>query len=90
MIPTINFYSEMLKYMRTMFEMSMISMKVLCDYADRIFEFVMIQSNTVQKERLQFFKDWTAQLKKSRDDYFRFMNQSFLDLEELLKDKSDE
>ncbi len=78
--------TEMLRYMRTMYEMSMTSTQAVCDYADKVFELTLLQNKAAQEENRKFLKDWIQHCKKVRDDYFRLMNENFLQIQNHFKD----
>jgi hypothetical protein len=80
---------EMIRYMRTMYEMSMTSTQALCNYADKVFELTLLRSTAAQEENRRFFKDWIEHCKKARDDYFRVMNENFLQIQEYFKDENE-
>lgn len=80
---------EMLRYMRTMYEMSMTSTQALCSYADKVFEITLVHNRAAQEERRKFLSEWINQCKACRDEYFRTMNENFLEIQDYFKDREE-
>ncbi len=76
---------DVVRHLRTMFEINMQSMQAMCNYADKIIELALVQNAAVQEETRRFFKECIEHLKRARDEYFRLMNESFLDMQEYIK-----
>jgi polyhydroxyalkanoate synthesis regulator phasin len=78
-------YKEMMRYMRYMYDLSMKSMQMMFDHADKVLEFIISQGGTQHEESRKYLSDWIGNAKKTRDDYIRMMNENFQKMENYFK-----
>jgi len=68
-----------------MYDLSMKSMQMMFDHADKVLEFIVSQGTTHHEETKQYLLEWIANAKKARDDYIRMMNENFQKMENFFK-----
>jgi polyhydroxyalkanoate synthesis regulator phasin len=78
-------YKEMMRYMKYMYDLSMMSMQMMFDHADKVQEFLVAQGGTHHEESRKYLADWIGASKKTRDEYIRMMNENFQKMEDYLK-----
>jgi polyhydroxyalkanoate synthesis regulator phasin len=78
-------FKEMIRYMKYMYDLSMKSMQMMFDHADKVMEFIISQGNSSHEESRKYLMDWINNAKKNRDDYIRMMNENFQKMEDYFK-----
>lgn len=78
-------FKEMMRYMKYMYDLSMKSMQMMFDHADKVTEFIISQDGSSQDDSRKYMMDWLGNAKKTRDDYIRMMNENFQKMEDYFK-----